>query len=114
MAAALRASGSLCECLFEDHLPIPHIDPDRVFRPELAFEYRAGEGVLDLRLDRPLERPRAEHRIEADRSDLLQRGIGYFELHVHRRQTFLQVSDLDTRDLADVALVERMEHDDLV
>ena len=41
------------------------VDRDHVLRPEPALEDQLGDRVLDALLDRALQRPRAEHRIEA-------------------------------------------------
>jgi hypothetical protein len=50
----------------EDELIAFHVHRHDVLRPELAFQDQLGHRVLDALLDRALQWPRAEHRIEAD------------------------------------------------
>jgi hypothetical protein len=73
-----------------------------------------GDRVLDLLLDGALERPRAEHRIEAHAGNLRQRGIGDFELHLLLFQAFGQALELDARDGLDMLRVQAMEDHDFI
>ena len=57
----------------EDELAAFDIDRDHILRAEAAGEDHARHRVLDLLLDRALERPRTEHRVEAGLGDLGQR-----------------------------------------
>ena len=89
-------------------------DLHRVARRILAAEDLLRERVLDLLLDRALQRPRAVDRIEARRRDGLQRRVGHREPDLELREPRLQRLQLDLRDRRDLRFAERMEHDDLV
>ena len=69
--------------LLEHHLAAAVVDGDGVLGREASFEDRLRERVLDLRLDRALERPRAVHRVEADLGELGERRVGDLEAVVH-------------------------------
>jgi hypothetical protein len=77
----------------------------------IALSSGAGFDVL---LDGALQRPRAEHRVEAGLGQFGQRGVADLQLHVQLRQALLQVAELDLRDAGDVLLVEGVEHHHLV
>jgi hypothetical protein len=57
----------------EDEAIAFNIHRHHVLRPELAFQDQLGHRVFDALLDRALQRPRAEHRIEADLGQRRQR-----------------------------------------
>ena len=85
------------------------------FGPKRPDRISLRQRIFDLLLDRPLQRPRAIHRIEARLRDLLQRLVvdtsSVISILARRFSRMLQ---LDLGDGADVLLVERMEHHDLV
>ncbi len=72
------------------------------------------EQILDALLDRALERPRAVDRVETGLGELREGAVSNFEPHLELRQSLLEVTQLDLRDVPDVLLVQRVEHDDLV
>src|SRR5204863_8511115 len=86
--------------------------PDFLYDP--AFEDLFRERILDALLDRALERPRAVDRVETGLCELREGAVGDFEPHLELRQPLLEVTQLDLRDVPDVLLVQRVEHDDLV
>src|SRR5690606_796561 len=59
----------------EHELPAFDIHPDAVLGRELAFQDRPRERVLDALLDRALQGPRAEHRVEAGLRQLGERRV---------------------------------------
>ena len=79
---------------------------------ESPFEYVFRQRVLDLRLDGPLQRSCAIHRIKAGFSNDLQRSIADFEFHLHLGQTFFEILQLDPCNRLDVFFTQRMEHHD--
>src|SRR5690348_13103551 len=91
-------------CVYSDGIP----------RLKLPFENLLRQRILELLLNRTLERPRAVHRIEADIAEQIQRLVAERQLQLPLRKPFREVVGLDPRDLPDLRLVERAEHDDLV
>src|SRR5690606_40892066 len=57
------------------------VDPDAVPGSESAFQDRLRERILDALLDRALERPGAENRVEARTRQLGQRAVGHLKPH---------------------------------
>src|SRR5690554_1246564 len=100
--------------LVEAQAAATRIHADAVARAEAAFEDGPRQRVLDLLLDRPLERTGAIHRVEAGLGDVRDRGVRDLQRHLQPRQPALQVLQLDARDVGDVLVVERVEHHDLV
>src|SRR5258708_24236455 len=113
-ASGRLSGGGFFRRLVEQHPAATPVDVDRVLRREAAFEDALRERVLDLRLDRALERPRAVDRVEADLGELADRGVRDLEAEVHLRKPRLQRVELDARDRLDVLLGERVAHHDLV
>jgi membrane-bound lytic murein transglycosylase D len=91
---------------------VPH--RNHILRSEPPLEDQLRDGVLDLPLDGALERPRAEHRVEAGLGDLGQCRGRDVEPHVHRFEPLLERAQLDPGDRGDVGRVESMEDDRLV
>src|SRR5258708_27807891 len=90
--ARLRGGAGLL--LLEDGLAAAIVGVDRVLGREAALEDRLGEGVLELRLDGALERPRAVDRIEAGFRQLGDRRVRDLEAEVHLRQARLERAEL--------------------
>jgi hypothetical protein len=67
---------------------------------ETAFEDGHGQGILELRLDRALQRPRAINRIEAGRRHFRQRAIRNLQPQIELRQALFEIAELDLRDRA--------------
>src|SRR5881628_195560 len=88
--------------LTEDHLAAFFRDADGVAGDEIAREDLLGERVLDLLLDRALERARTVDRIEADFGDYGERRGRHVELDVELGEPRLEALELDLRDLFDV------------
>jgi hypothetical protein len=75
-----------------------HVHRDHVLRAELALQDQLGHRVLDALLDRALERPRTEHRVEADLGQFGQRLGRHLQLHLQLLQPRLQQLELDAGD----------------
>src|SRR5690349_17396228 len=88
-----------------------HAHPDRVAGGEVAAQDPLRERVLELLLDRALERPRAVDRVESRLREPVARFRREYERDVAILEPLVQVLELDVDDLADVLGVERMEHD---
>src|SRR5690606_21077492 len=67
-----RVQGS---ALHEHQLALGRIDPDHIAVEELAGQDLLRQRILQLRLDRTLERAGAVHRIEADVAQQLEGGV---------------------------------------
>src|SRR5437763_1099809 len=85
-----------------------------LFRRVCPKEQLRGERIFDLLLDGPLERPRTEHRVEADLRDLVECGGRDVELDVHAPELRFETPELDPRDRMDVLFRQRVEDHDLV
>src|SRR5256885_4256134 len=72
--------------LLEAEHPSLRIHPDGVLRRELAFQDRFRQRILDLLLDRALERPRAVDRIESGFRKLGHCRVAELDAHVHSRE----------------------------
>jgi hypothetical protein len=70
------------------------VDDHGVAADELALQDLFGQRVLDLLLDRALERPRAVHRVEAGLAELVERASSSSS-DVALRQPLAQVPELD-------------------
>src|SRR5512135_3372034 len=95
-------------------MPALGVDADRVAGLELAFENLLRKRIFQLLLDSALERTRAVNRIEADVAEQVERLVRQLQRQLALSQALSEVLDLDARDLADLRLVQRAEHDDLV
>src|SRR3954451_18022086 len=82
--------------------------------PEVAPQDALSEWVLELLLDRPLERPRAVDRVEPSLGKPIARRRLEHEPDVAIGEPSVQVRELNVDDLADVLRLERMEHDHVV
>ena len=100
--------------LGEHQLPAGGVDLHRVAVAELAGEDLLRQRVLDLRQDRALERARAIDRVEAHVPQQFKGLFGQLQLQPALGQALLQPAQLDPRDLLDLVLVQRVEHDDVV
>src|ERR1700680_4166524 len=81
---------------------------------ELVAQDALRKRILDLLLDRALQRPRAVHRIEARLADQIARLVIQVELHIAIEHPPPQVVELDFHDRANLLGAQRMEHDDVV
>src|SRR5438132_846907 len=90
------------------------VDPDAVALRVLALEHRQRERVLQQPLDRPLERPRAVHRIIPLGDEQLLRRRRHFQVELALRHQPLDPRDLDVHDLRDVLARERPEDDRVI
>src|SRR6185312_9094472 len=98
--------------LAESEFAVFGFDPDGVAADEFTREDLLRQRIFQLRLDRALQRARTVHRIETDVAEQNQRAVGNFEVDLALLQTLGEVIRLQARDLADLRLVERMEHHD--
>src|SRR5690349_5744666 len=80
----------------------------------LAREQFPPDRGFELALDHPPERPRTVDRVVAMLGEVVARLIGQFELDLALFEALAQPLDLNIDDLAQLFLVQRMEHDDLV
>ena len=94
--------------------PLSRSHADLRSRPELSTQNPLRERVLDLLLDGALQGARAVHGIEAGFAEQILRGIVDGELHVAVGETLAQEAELDVHDGTQLALAQRMEHDDVV
>ena len=94
--------------------PVEIVDDDVVAADELALQDLLRERVLELALDRALERPRAVDRIEADVAEQVEGAVADLELDAELGQALCQMPGLDARDAADVFATERMEDHEFV
>ena len=81
---------------------------------ELAGEDPSRQGILELPLERPPQRPRPVDRVVALPREVAERGIGHFQVHAGLGQPALHAGGQQSDDLAQLRLVERPEDDDLV
>src|SRR5690606_16335987 len=79
---------------------VAHRDLDLRARPELALEDALCEGVLELLLNRSLERTGAINGIEARFAEQIASRIVERELDVALREALTQVAQLDVHDRA--------------
>src|SRR6202012_4076930 len=100
--------------LLEREFTAVHANADAVTGGELVAQNALRERVLDLLLDRALERPRAVHWIEAGLADQITRLVVQLELEVAFEQSAPQVLQLDLHDRPDLLGAQRMKHDDVV
>ena len=114
ISAALR--GLACGCALEKmKLAVHVVHYDSVLRSEAALENILRERILDLRLDRAVQRTRAVDRVEAHLGELGQRRIAHLAASCPcARETLLQIVELDLGDRLDVALVQCVEYHDFV
>jgi hypothetical protein len=75
--------------------PALGLDPHRVARTELAGQDLLRQRILQLLLDRALERTRAVDRIEADVAEQQQRGFGDLQPDLAFGQALAQVLRLE-------------------
>src|ERR1700757_4807858 len=79
-------------------LAAAHADADAVAGHELSLQDLLGERILDLLLDRALERSRPVHRIEARLAEKVPCCIVQREVHAALLQALAQVDELDVDD----------------
>src|SRR5579862_8025363 len=108
------ASGRLLHGLRERKLTLAHAHTNQVAGYELTLENPRGERILDLLLNRALERPSAIDRIEPGLAEEVTRLVIELQVHVALDQSLAQIGELDIHDLADLLGPERMKHDDIV
>src|SRR5688500_5196274 len=77
--------------LLKSQVAVAHGDPDAGSRAELAAQDALRQRVLDLLLDRALERPRAVHRVVPRLAQELERLVVEHELDVALEQAAAQV-----------------------
>src|SRR5213078_1839760 len=108
------SGGSVLETALEVEPARVRRHANRVAGPEVPAQDPLRERILELLLDRALERPRAVHGVEAGLREPIARFRREHELDVALREPLVQILELDVDDLADVLRLERMEHDDVV
>src|SRR3984957_7539563 len=95
-------------------MPSLRIDGYAIARLEFSFEDFPRQRILKLLLDCPFQRTRAVNRIKTDIAEQIERLLRQGERKLTFRQTLGQIFRLNSRDLADLRLLQRAEHDDLV
>ena len=70
--------------------------------------------ILDLLLDRALERPRPVNRIETGFGELVARLVRKTDAHITIGEPVVQVAQLYVDDLPNVLAAKWVEHDDVV
>src|SRR5207249_10327832 len=80
----------------------------------LPFHPALADGQLDAILDGPLQEPRAVGKAVAVLHELLERFRRHDQRSAAPDERFLDLEDLLLRDLADLVVRQRREHDDLV
>src|SRR5579872_4756705 len=108
------ASRRLLHGLREGKLALAHAHADLIARNELPFQDARRERILDLLLDRALQRPSTVYRIEARLPDEVARLVIELQVHVALHQPLAQVRELNVDDLADLLGSKRVEHHDVV
>src|SRR5262245_41054489 len=106
--------GFFLDALHESERVVLGDDADDVAGAEIAAQDTLCERILQLLLNRALQRPCPVDGIEARlREPIARRGIER-KADLALREPPLQVLELDVDDLADVLLLERVEDDDVV
>src|SRR5207245_1625315 len=100
--------------LLERELAVLGVDHDRVALAELVLEQALRQRVLDLALDRALQRPGAVSRIPAGIRDQLLRRRRQHEVDAALREAIADPVELQLDDVAELVARERLELDDLV
>ena len=111
---ARRTCGLRARARHEHQLAALRIHLDRIAIAEPAGQDRLRQRVLQLLLDRALERSRTVDRIEADVSEQLESLVAQFDADAALAQSLLQPAQLDPRDRLDLRLVQRVEDHDVV
>ena len=83
---------------------VAFVDLDRLAVRDLAAQDRVGERVLEIFLDRALQRPRAVDRIVADPAEPGAGAVGELEHDLAVLEQLLDVGDLDVDDRAHMLL----------
>ena len=81
---------------------------------ELSFQQRQRQRVLQVLLDRPLERPRAVGRVVARLGQEVARPVGEAQRQPALGQHPVEPAQLDLHDLAQVGPRQAVERHDLV
>src|SRR5262245_58237061 len=100
--------------LLELQFIVTHIDQDRVALAEMTLQYPHGQRIQHAALNRPLQRPGAEHRIEAFGHEEAASRIGELDVNLPLFEPLEQSMDLDVHDPFEVLEPQRVEEDDLV
>src|SRR5262245_54399206 len=106
--------GFFLDALHESERVALDDDADHVAGTEIAAQDTLCERILQLLLDRALQRPRPVDGIEARLREAVARSGIELEADLALAQASLQVLELDIDDLANVLLLERVKHDDVV
>src|SRR6185503_7937852 len=113
-ARLCSSSGFFLDALHESERVTLGDDADDVAGAEIAAQDTLRERILQLLLNRALQRPRPVDGVEAGlREPIARRGIQR-ELDLAFGEPPLQILELDVDDLADVLLLEGVEYDDVV
>ena len=90
------------------------LDPERRARGDLAGDLRAGNPRLQLALQKALERPRAEDRIEAGAGDVRNRHRRNLQCQSALCEPLPQLLATQADDLLDLCQRQRPEQHDLI
>src|SRR5512132_1899090 len=99
---------------FDRQRAVRDVDPHGVALVELAGEELDRERVLELPLEQPPKRPRAERGIVALAGEQVVRPVGELEGEFALGEPCRESAHLDVDDLPKVLARERLEHDDLI
>src|SRR5262245_48566037 len=108
------SSGFFLDALHESERVALDDDADHVAGAEIAAQDTLCERILQLLLNRALQRPRPVDRIEARLREAIACGGVEHEADLPLGEPALQILELNVDDLADVLLLERMEHHNVV
>src|SRR5690606_41254585 len=86
----------------------------RVPRLELAAQDAPGQRILDVALDRALERPGAELRVPAHFREHVLGRFGDDEAELALREELGELGELDIDDTPELVALESSEHHDLI
>src|SRR6185503_7200208 len=113
-ARLCSSSGFFLDALHESERVTLGDDADDVAGAEIAAQDTLRERILQLLLNRALQRPRPVDGVEAGLREPIARGGIERKLDLAVGEPPLQILELDIDDLAAVLLLERVEHDDVV
>src|SRR5579883_2692640 len=97
--ALVRIRRPLCGLPAKLQVPAGGVHGDRVARLEAAFEDLLRQRVLELLLDRALERAGTVDRVETDVAEQVERPVAQGQRQLALGQALAQVHALDARDL---------------